>query len=105
MRSRAPAIVAADTHLLIVEVDGNSVTLGQFVSVRGFLKVVHRVGPGTDVDCGHPDGDKTHAITVGKGHPPDVRFIAVLLRADVRVDVFGDGSRIQPECSAGFLSQ
>jgi len=60
MCSRTPAIVTTDTHLFIIEIDGYSLSLWRFVNVFGFFKVLHREGPGTDVDCGHTDSDKAY---------------------------------------------
>ena len=72
VRSRAPAIVATDAHLLVVKIEGYGIALRQFVDVLGFFEVLHCEGPGADVDCGHADGDETNAIAVGQGHPPDI---------------------------------
>ena len=47
-----PTVVAADTHLLMVNVERNGVAARQFMGMGSRLEVGQGIGPGAEVDYG-----------------------------------------------------
>jgi len=98
----SPTVIAANTHLLVINIHGVKVSFGNLIRMFVLDDVIHRTWPGTDIEWPNPFNLEANAFSIGECRPAHIGFITGLLWDYIFMLELGYPLAVNPDGRAGL---